>query len=145
MRLLLDTNILLDTLLARAGSKASSEVVQSCTDFHVGLLAWHGLATIYYVGSRALNPAQARACVEELLGWIEIARAGHEEALRALALEMTDFEDALQAAAAETCGADFIITRNGRDFVNSPILAISPEEFLRRFSAEYKSRIVQND
>jgi hypothetical protein len=45
---------------------------------------------------------------------------------------MAVFEDALQVSAAQACGADYIITRNGRDFVKSPLPALSPEEFLGR-------------
>lgn len=40
--------------------------------------------------------------------------------MQALKLPMEDFEDALQAAAAQACGADYIITRNGRDFTKAP-------------------------
>ena len=45
---------------------------------------------------------------------------------------MADFEDAMQVvvAAARACGAQNIVTRNGRDFQRSPIRAISPEEAL---------------
>jgi hypothetical protein len=45
---------------------------------------------------------------------------------------MSDFEDALQVSAAQACGADYIITRNGRDFVQSPLPALSPDDFLTR-------------
>jgi hypothetical protein len=46
---------------------------------------------------------------------------------------MPDFEDALQAAAARACGASFIITRNERDFLSSPVTALSPEIFFAQF------------
>jgi len=47
-------------------------------------------------------------------------------------LPLTDFEDSLQVAAALSCGAQFIITRNERDFRKSPVPALSPDSFLRR-------------
>jgi len=43
---------------------------------------------------------------------------------------MPDFEDALQAAAARACGASVIITRNEKDFLASPVAAMTPEAFL---------------
>ena len=43
------------------------------------------------------------------------------------------FEDALQVAAAMACGAQFVITRNERDFKNSPVPALNPDAFLRRY------------
>ena len=54
---------------------------------------------------------------------------------RALALSMTDFEDAIQAAHAESCGAHLIVTRNTADFANSPVPAMTPEDFLARYAA----------
>jgi hypothetical protein len=46
---------------------------------------------------------------------------------------MSDFEDASQVAAAMACGAQFIVTRNERDFKKSPVPALSPEAFLQRY------------
>ena len=43
-----------------------------------------------------------------------------------------DFEDAVQSATAERIQADFIITRNVRDFRQSKVLAFTPSEFLAR-------------
>ena len=55
---------------------------------------------------------------------------GRTELLRARALGWADFEDAVVAAAAEAAGCHRILTRNVRDFVRSPVLAVTPEEFL---------------
>ena len=133
MKLLLDTNVLLDTLLGRAGAKASGDIIASCPAVHTGFIAWHGLATIYYLVSKAKSAATAQACVKALLAWAQVADTGHADALRAIGYSMFDFEDALQAAAAEASGASFIITRNGKDFANSPIPVLTPEDFLLRF------------
>ena len=43
---------------------------------------------------------------------------------------MTDFEDAVVAAIAESAGCSVIITRNITDFSQSPVSAITPEEFI---------------
>ena len=42
-----------------------------------------------------------------------------------------DFEDCLQAECALSCGADYIVTRNIKDFANAPVPAILPEDFLK--------------
>ena len=46
---------------------------------------------------------------------------------------MSDLEDALQVAAAESWGADLVVTRNLRDYRRSPVKAISPDDFLKKF------------
>jgi hypothetical protein len=86
------------------------------------------------------NAAVARAVITELLGWAEVVTTHHSDALRALQLSMPDFEDALQASAAIACNADFIITRNVRDFKTSPITALTPEALLALGKGTSKTR-----
>lgn len=132
MLLLLDINIILDVVFQRPGEPASSALIGSCNEQHQAWLAWHSVATLAYLIERERNPAVARELVTGLLSWARVATTGHQDAIQALQLPMSDFEDALQVSAAQACGADYIITRNGRDFVQSPLPALSPEEFLAR-------------
>jgi hypothetical protein len=53
-------------------------------------------------------------------------------------MRMSDFEDALQAAAAISGNAEYIVTRNTADYRHSPIPAITPRDFLRRFVSQRK-------
>ncbi|CAK0778421.1 hypothetical protein CCP3SC1_960002 [Gammaproteobacteria bacterium] len=135
MRLLLDINILLDTVYQRPGESASAAVIASCGSANEAWLAWHSVATLFYLIGRHKSAEQARVFIADLLSWARVATTGHGDVLRALDWSIADFEDALQASAALACGATYIITRNGRDFINSPVPAITPEEFLSlRFS-----------
>ena len=44
---------------------------------------------------------------------------------------MSDFEDALQIAAAESCRAEVIVTRNTGDFIGKTALrVVVPEDFV---------------
>lgn len=72
--------------------------------------------------------------MDRILAWAQIADVGDGAARRARALGFEDYEDALQAAAAESCLAEWIVTRNKTDFRNSPVPAISPGEFLKNLS-----------
>ena len=78
----------------------------------------------------ALDGSGARDFIVELTRFIEVAQTGTDAIRYAAGLPMADFEDAMQVAAARACGAQNIVTRNGRDFQRSPIRAISPEEAL---------------
>ena len=137
MRLLLDINIILDVVFQRPGEPASSALIASCGTQNQAWLAWHSVATLAYLIERERNAKVAREIVTELLSWARVAATGHNEALQALQLPMADFEDALQVSAAQACGADYIITRNGRDFVKSPLPALLPEEFLARHPVSF--------
>ena len=132
MRLLLDTNIILDVVFQRSGEPASSALIASCGNQNQASLAWHSIATLAYLIESQKNSTVARSVITDLLSWAQVASTGHADAVRALQLPMADFEDALQVCAAQACNADYIITRNQRDFVKSPLPALSPEEFLAR-------------
>ena len=47
---------------------------------------------------------------------------------------LEDFEDSVVVAVAMATRSAFIITRNARDFTNSPVPAITPADFLSRLS-----------
>lgn len=135
MRVFLDTNIVLDVLLNRPGLVADSEaVILRCEAAGDSMfIAWHGLATAYYLLKRGRTEAEALLEVEKILTWARVADAADAHARNARTPGFGDFEDALQAVSAEACAADVIVTRNIIDFTKSKIAALSPQEFLQQF------------
>ena len=62
-----------------------------------------------------------------------VASASQTEIINAIEDDsFADFEDCLQDKCAKEVGADYIITVNEKDFVNSEIEAIDPCEFLNK-------------
>jgi predicted nucleic acid-binding protein len=95
-------------------------------------VAWHTLSNAFYIADRLTNSqATARALVQDILTWCTVVPVNHKDALKAEALPVSDFEDALQMAAGLAVGVDVIITRDTKDYQNSPIPALTPEQFLR--------------
>ena len=135
MRVFFDTNILLDVIENRTSLVDSSVAVfDRCDELQAeSYIAWHGLATVYYILKRGRTQAEAMAQVDKILLWADIAPITKETAHRARAMNFTDFEDAMQAAAAAECQAHVIVTRNIKDFVASPIPACTPEQFLDQY------------
>jgi predicted nucleic acid-binding protein len=135
MRVFLDTNILLDVLLNRPGLVADSEaVILACeAGGHLMFIAWHGLATAYYLLKRGRTEAEAMIEVDKILLWARVADATDASARNARTLSFGDFEDALQAVSAEATAADCIVTRNTTDFAKSTITVLTPHEFVQRF------------
>lgn len=135
MRVLLDTNILLDVLLNRPGlSDESAEAIVRCEESGVEMfVALHGIATAYYLLRRGRTEAETLSELDRILVWARVALVGDPEVREARKMGLRDFEDALQAASARACDADWIITRDEAGFRNSPVAAISPSQFLSRF------------
>ena len=128
MRVLLDTDVLIDVALKRDPFVASAAEVLNWTEDSPGqgAVAWHSLSNIAYL----VRP-DARPFLQNLLQFIEVATVGTREAKQALSFPMNDLEDALQAAAALAFDAHYIVTRNLNHYRNSPIPALSPGQFLK--------------
>ena len=134
MRVFLDTNILLDVIEARPGLvEESANVFTLAEHLHAELyLAWHGLATIYYLIRRRKSEVAAMKEIDQILSWASVAPVDSKSAARARILNFPDFEDAMQCVCAESCLADVIITRNTKDFTPSPLRVLSPADFLQQ-------------
>lgn len=135
MKILLDCDVLLDVMLGREDFPPDSmRVLDECETgaFH-GAIAWHTLANAYYLAD---DEKKALKFFEDLLSFVDVAGGGTELALEAIRSGMSNFEDALQCACAKQFEADFIVTRNLKDYKRSSIKAISPSEFIARFLAE---------
>lgn len=132
MKVLIDTNILLDVLLDREEFADESQVILDWCEAHPdsGWIAWHTLANLYYIGVRIAGKENAERFVDEVLEVFEICAADTLAAKSARSMPIGDFEDALQVAAAQKAQLDAIITRNKKDFRGSVVPALLPKEFL---------------
>ena len=135
MAIFVDTNILLDVLEKRVPHHFDSErMLERCDQLRETVfIAWHGLATAFYIYSRKVGEAAAHLALEQLLWSVTVAYTGQLEAMRAFQLPIADLEDAMQAVAADACGADCIVTRNKQDFIGSPVPVFTPQEFLAAY------------
>ena len=131
--MLIDNNVLLDAALHRQPfhGPAAALLERLAQNPGRGFVAWHSLATFYYIVERDINRATALAGIVHLTAFLIVAPVTHESLLYALSLPMSDFEDAMQVAAAQAAGAERIVTRDLADFANSPIPALTPEQALR--------------
>jgi predicted nucleic acid-binding protein len=132
VKLLLDINVLLDVLLDREPWSAAASALLSEIESHAaeGFVAAHTLPTVYYVVARARDRKLAAAAVSDLLRILEVAPVTKIELQEALTYSVADFEDAVQAAAARAIGVDYLVTRNEKDFRDSPVSVADPATIL---------------
>lgn len=132
-RLLLDTNILLDAILAgRPHAEEAQGVIARCNgggDF--GMASGLSLKDVYYIATRAYGEAWARVAVRHLMGLLVIAPDDAEVFDRAINSSEPDFEDGIVRVCAELNDADFIVTRDGEAFAASSVRSVSAGEYLR--------------
>src|SRR5438876_1108277 len=123
MRVLLDINVILDSMLQRPPWHVEADAI-----FHAAAQGQVtcattplSLATVFYVGRRTVGTPAARAGVRQYLAAFVILPLDRQAMLDADALPGNDFEDNILIAAAVTAALDAIITRNSADFSHSPV------------------------
>jgi predicted nucleic acid-binding protein len=132
VKILIDVNVILDVLLAREPWAADSARLLDAVERKSvsGYVAGHTITTAYYIVARGAGRRKAATAVTDLLRIVKVVPVEAADFGQALVFGMDDFEDAVQAAAAAKIGADFVATRNQKDFRRSPIKARSPSELL---------------
>jgi len=132
VRLFLDVNVILDVLAKREPWFEDSAAVLSLleADEFEGIAAAHSITTLFYLASKHLGQRRATARLLDLLKLISVAPVDQDTILKGLALGWSDFEDALQMLCATTASADYLVTRNKRDFDSDSIPVVTPAELL---------------
>ena len=136
MRLLIDTNVILDYLLSREKfreqAKQVLDLAQYSGDFE--FVSSSAVTDIFYLVKKELKSSfEAQEEIRGLLTFVSILTVTEQDIRAALDLRWRDFEDAVQYAAAMSNGVDAIITRNVKDFERQDVPVMTPGEFLNNF------------
>ncbi len=134
MKLLIDANIILDVLQKRDPHYEYSALIWKLCETgkvtgHVSILTFMNIA---YIMRKELTPEKIEDVYKALALIFYFEDLTKEDVDNALTMRLKDFEDAVQIQAAKRIEADFIITRNVKDFIKSPIPAYTPEELISR-------------
>ena len=130
MRILIDTNVILDMIAKREPffTSAAKVILLSAEEKIEAYITANVVTDISYIACRHyMRESEARDMLHKLLK----LDVGHKDCLRALTLPMEDYEDALLAVCAKRVNADYIITRDIEHFRSSPVSPISPDDFLK--------------
>jgi predicted nucleic acid-binding protein len=136
LKLLIDTNVLLDVVLERKPwvEDATALLDALAKGRAEGYVVAHAVTTVYYVVERERNRTLAATAVTDLLQLLTVVPLGNADFQRTLGLGLGDFEDASQAAACLQVGADCLVTRNPKDYKGAPVALRSAGEALALLS-----------
>lgn len=132
MKVIVDTNIIIDALQSRDGfSRDAKEVILCAPDFG-GCVTANSVTDIYYLQHQYFHDRETtKENLIEVLRLFTILDTTAEDCRNALRSNIADFEDAVMVEAAMREGIDVIVTRNKKDFKGSPVKVCTPREFLR--------------
>lgn len=138
MKVLFDTNVLLDVLLEREPhvGVATKLIALVDNDRIEGVICATAVTTLYYIGAKDLGSGTARDHLRTLLSLFKVASVDGDVLRRALEDGgFQDFEDAVVHEAAHAAGAGAIVTRNTGDFAKAAIPVFDPHELLAAVTA----------
>ncbi len=132
MRILLDTNVLLDYLAQCEPFvvKAREIIALCCRDKVKGYIAAHSITDCFYI-MRKMPANERKSAILSVLNLFTVIGIDRDKLIAALNnADFEDIEDCLQAVCAEDQGIDYIVTRNVKDFAGSSVPPVTPETFL---------------
>ena len=134
MKVLIDTNVILDVLCNRKDFvDDSKKIFKLCEVKKIsGYISALTIPNIVYIMRKELNSEKVKEVIENLSLIFEIVDLKSEDLKRASIIDFKDYEDAIQSVQANRIKANYIITRNVKDYNNSKVVAIKPSELLER-------------
>lgn len=137
MRVLFDTNVVLDVLLDREPHAHTAVQLLALVDDGrmEGCVAASSVTTIYYLAARQLGDKRTRDLVSQLLDLFQVAAIDRPVLLGALSTGFADYEDGVLHESARAAGATAIVTRDRDGFAGSSLPVFHPAELLAAVAA----------
>ncbi len=133
MKIMCDTNVIIDVLLEREPFiEDSYKVLKLCEEHKIdGFVSASSVTDIYYLVRKYTHSTDmAYKAVGKLLEIAKVCSVTNNDILIAFQKRAKDFEDCLVATCAKCIHCDYIVTRNKRDFESFGIPALTPTEVL---------------
>lgn len=133
MKILFDTNVILDVLLDREPfSDIATKLVSKVEKNEIiGYLGATTVTTIYYLAAKVAGKKKADLEISKLLSIFQIAPVNKSVLTEAIKTKFKDFEDAVLHEAAKQVEIQGIVTRDPTDFKNATLSIYSPEELYK--------------
>lgn len=132
MRILLDTNVIIDFLTGREPFYESARQIMKLAEtgkIRANVTA-NSITDIFYILRKQLDQETRKVVMINILKIMDIISLTGSDILKALEMDYKDFEDAVQTQCAKKIDATYIVTRNEKDFKDNSIPAISPDKFI---------------
>ena len=134
MKILIDTNVLIDYAVFREPhTKTAKIIMDKCINEEIeGCLAVHSLLNMFFILRKDIpNPDDRRKRLLDFTAFLDVIEVDGTIVIKALNnRNFSDFEDCVQSECAVRAGANYIVTRNVKDYASSPVKAVTPDDFL---------------
>ncbi len=132
MKLLIDTNVILDMVFHRKGCDDSMKLFRKIKDYgYVAYITASSVTDLFYITRKVLHDTeQTYAVMENIFKLVTVLSVTEKDIMDAFGQKWKDFEDCVQYMTGKNSGADFIITVNRGDFEDVLLPVRTPAEWL---------------
>ncbi len=134
MKLLVDTNVIIDALTGREPFREAAEQIMllAANQIEDMYITAGSVTDIYYLVRKHLhNTEQAKNAMTKLYQLFGILDVTADDCQNALLSDIKDYEDAVISCCAKRSKMDYIVTRNIKDYEKSKVKAVLPNDFIR--------------
>jgi predicted nucleic acid-binding protein len=133
-KVLIDTDVILDFFFDRKPFSEYAAKILSMCELKIiqGFVTPMIYSNVYYLLRQTAKHEKVIEKLSKLLTITDVLIIDKEVLVQALSSKFKDFEDALQNYASVKAGIiDTIVTRNIKDYKNSELGVLTPEEYLK--------------
>jgi predicted nucleic acid-binding protein len=133
-KILIDTDVILDFFFDREPfSENAAKILSLCESKEItGFVTPVIISNVYYLLRQTAKHEKIIEKLKMLVSITDVLVINKDSILQALNSEFKDFEDALQNYSAElNKEIDIIITRNTKDYKNSSLGVMTPDNYLK--------------
>ena len=139
-RILIDTDVILDFFFDRQPfAENAAKIFSLCESKEInGFVTPVIISNVYYLLRQTAKHEKVIEKLKLLVSITEILVMDKDVIIQALNSDFKDFEDALQNYSAELDKEiDLILTRNTKDFKNSLLAVMTPDNYMKSKSASH--------
>ena len=139
MRVLVDTNVIIDYIANRNPfAEDAYRIFELCVNKKItGCIAAHTIINLFYILRKELSIDERKSMMKKICQVFNVVGVDRTTITSALDNDdFSDFEDCLQSECGKAFAAEYIITRNTKDFTGSDIMVTTPKEFLAKLALD---------
>ena len=136
MKAYVDTNVLVDLVLARKDFLSSAQRVFTlgyAREVSLVISSLSFVNTMFLAKRYGFQKEDVASRLHAIASFVKVADLRGRSVVELLYSDWSDYEDATQYRCAKESNVDCIVTRNKKDFKLSDIEVLTPDEFCNKF------------
>ena len=130
----IDTIVILDIIFNRKGCEAAINLFKRAEQDRSSIYITASVVTdlFYIIRKETHNTEKTYEILKNVFKLTKIISVTEQDIMEAFEKGWKDFEDCVQVTIAQNNKMDYIITNNKKDYVNSSLPVLSPQEYLMK-------------